>query len=62
MARWRPLLLGNTIEAPDLRSAEMLAAQRHGADAIYCISQLELEEILRERQIGNRRRAIGEGE
>lgn len=62
MARWRPLLLGGTIEAPDLRAAELIMVQRHGQDAVFCISQLELDEIRAERQAGNRRKRIPPGD
>lgn len=61
MARWRPLLPGPLIEAPDRGAAELIAAQRHGQECLHVISQLELEEMRAERQAGNRRRrALGD--
>lgn len=56
MARFHPLLPGPVIEAPDLKSAEVIAAQRHGREYIEVRSALELEELRGEREAGNRRR------
>lgn len=58
MARWRPLLPGPVIEAPDRHAAELVACQRHGQEVLHVISQLELEEMRAERQAGNRRRKL----
>jgi len=56
MARFYPLMVGPLIEAPDRRAAELIAAQRHGADAIRVISHLDLELDREEQQVERRRR------
>lgn len=60
MARWYALLIGPMFEAADREAAELIAAQRHGADAVRVISHLDLVQDRIERQLGNRRRREGE--
>lgn len=60
VARFYPLLLGPLIEAPDRGAAELIAAQRHGADAVRVISHLDLELDREEQQIVRRRRLVDE--
>lgn len=62
MARWYPLLTGPLIEAPDRRAAELIAAQRHGADAVRVISHLDLEQDREEQQMVRRRRLLEDEE
>lgn len=56
MARFYPLFLGELIEAPDRKQAELVAYQRHGAKVVRVISHLDLEQDRAEEQAAKRRR------